>query len=44
MKKNFKKEKDELLKTEKTFGSFETEISENLELSKRNLNTLKKRT
>ncbi len=40
--KRILKEKDELLKTEKTFGSFETEISENLELSKRNLNTLKK--
>ncbi len=34
-------EKDELLKTEKSFGSFETEIGENLKLSKRNLDSLK---
>ncbi len=35
-------EKDELLKTEKSFGNTEIEIYENLELSKRNLNSLKK--
>ena len=35
-------EKDELLKTEKLFGNTEVEINENLELSKNNLNNLKK--
>ena len=35
-------EKDELIKTEKTFGTNEIEINENLELSKRNLDSLKK--
>ncbi len=40
--KRILEEKDELLKTEKTFGNTEIEINENLELSKRNLNSLKK--
>ncbi len=40
--KRILEEKDELLKTEKLFGSTEIEINENLELSKRNLNNLKK--
>ncbi len=40
--KRILEEKDELLKTEKLFGSTEVEINENLELSKRNLNDLKK--
>ena len=31
-------EKDELIKTEKSFGTTEIEINENLELSKRNSN------
>ncbi len=35
-------EKDELIKTEKSFGTTEIEINENLELSKRNLDGLKK--
>ena len=35
-------EKDELIKTEKSFGTTEIEINENLELSKRNLDSLKK--
>ncbi len=39
--KRILEEKDELLKTEKSFGSFETEIGENLKLSKRNLDSLK---
>ncbi len=40
--KRILEEKDELLKTEKSFGTTEVEINENLELSKRNLNGLKK--
>ena len=40
--KRILEEKDELLKTEKTFGTTEVEINENLELSKRNLDNLKK--
>ncbi len=40
--KRILEEKDELLKTEKSFGSTEVEINENLELSKGNLNDLKK--
>ena len=40
--KRILEEKDELLKTEKTFGTTEVEINENLELSKRNLDGLKK--
>ncbi len=40
--KRILEEKDELLKTEKLFGTTEVEINENLELSKRNLNDLKK--
>ncbi len=40
--KRILEEKDELLKTEKSFGNNEIEINENLELSKRNLNSLKK--
>ena len=40
--KRILKEKDELIKTEKSFGTTEIEINENLELSKRNLNSLKK--
>ncbi len=40
--KRILEEKDELLKTEKSFGTTEVEIDENLELSKRNLNGLKK--
>ena len=40
--KRILEEKDELLKTEKLFGTTEIETSENLELSKRNLNSLKK--
>ena len=40
--KRILEEKDELLKTEKSFGANEIEINENLELSKRNLNSLKK--
>ena len=40
--KRILEEKDELLKTEKTFGTTEVEINENLELSKRNLDDLKK--
>ena len=40
--KRILEEKDELIKTEKSFGTTEIEISENLELSKRNLNSLKK--
>ena len=36
--KRILEEKDELLKTEKSFGANEIEINENLELSKRNLN------
>ena len=39
--KRILEEKSELLKTEKSFGSSEIEINENLELSKRNLNNLK---
>jgi len=39
--KRILEEKDELLKTEKSFGTTEVEINENLELSKRNLNNLK---
>ena len=35
-------EKDQLLKTEKSLGNSEVEINENLELSKRNLESLKK--
>ena len=40
--KRILEEKDELIKTEKTFGTNEIEINENLELSKRNLDSLKK--
>ena len=40
--KRILEEKDELLKTEKLFGTTEIETNENLELSKRNLNSLKK--
>ena len=40
--KRILEEKDELLKTEKSFGTTETEINENLELSKKNLDSLKK--
>ncbi len=40
--KRILEEKDELLKTEKSFGTTEMEINENLQLSKRNLNILKK--
>ncbi len=40
--KRILKEKDELIKTEKSFGTTEIEINENLELSKRNLDGLKK--
>ena len=40
--KRILEEKDELLKTEKLFGNTEVEINENLELSKNNLNNLKK--
>ena len=40
--KRILEEKDELLKTEKSFGTTEIEINENLELSKRNLDSLKK--
>ncbi len=40
--KRILEEKDELLKTEKTFGTNEAEINENLELSKKNLDDLKK--
>jgi len=40
--KRILEEKDELLKTEKSFGTTEIEINENLELSKKNLNGLKK--
>ncbi len=40
--KRILKEKEELLKTEKTFGTNEAEINENLELSKKNLDDLKK--
>ena len=40
--KRILEEKDELLKTEKTIGNTEIEINENLELSKSNLNSLKK--
>ena len=40
--KRILEEKDELLKTEKAFGTSEIEISEGLELSRRNLDNLKK--
>ena len=40
--KRILEEKEELLKTEKTFGTNEAEINENLELSKKNLDDLKK--
>ena len=40
--KRILEEKDELIKTEKSFGTTEIEINENLELSKRNLDSLKK--
>ncbi len=40
--KRILEEKEELLKTEKSFGASEVEINENLELSKRNLEELKK--
>ncbi len=40
--KRILEEKDELIKTEKSFGTTEIEINENLELSKRNLDGLKK--
>ncbi len=40
--KRILEEKDELLKTEKSLGNAEIEINENLELSKRNLDSLKK--
>ena len=40
--KRILEEKDELLKTDKLFGTTEIEINENLELSKENLNNLKK--
>ena len=40
--KRILEEKDELIKTEKLFGNSEIEINENLELSKNNLNNLKK--
>ncbi len=40
--KRILEEKEELLKTEKSFGDSEVEINENLELSKRNLEELKK--
>ena len=40
--KRILEEKDELIKTEKAFGATEIEINENLELSKRNLDSLKK--
>ena len=41
MKKNIRG-KSELLKTEKSLGAAEIDINENLELSKRNLDSLKK--
>ena len=40
--KRILEEKDELIKTEKSFGTTEIEINENLQLSKRNLDGLKK--
>tara|TARA_Y200000002_G_scaffold41699_1_gene30334 strand:- start:295 stop:2730 length:2436 start_codon:yes stop_codon:yes gene_type:complete len=40
--KRILEEKSELLKTEKSLGSSETEVNENLELSKNNLEILKK--
>ena len=40
--KRILEEKDELLKTEKSLGASEADIYENLELSKKNLNSLKK--
>ncbi len=40
--KRILEEKDELLKTEKAFGTSEIEVSEGLELSRRNLDNLKK--
>tara|TARA_Y200000002_G_scaffold380758_1_gene393014 strand:- start:1018 stop:3453 length:2436 start_codon:yes stop_codon:yes gene_type:complete len=40
--KRILEEKDELIKTEKSFGTNEIEINENLQLSKRNLDGLKK--
>ncbi len=40
--KRILEEKDEILKTEKSFGTSEIEINENLELSQQNLNSLKK--
>ena len=39
--KRILEEKDQLLKTEKSLGASESEINENLELSKKNLNFLK---
>ncbi len=40
--KRILEEKDEIIKTEKSFGTTEIEINENLELSRRNLDNLKK--